>query len=87
MTRATRQKLQVVSEPDAIERLIADRLAEKVDQMIDEVDWAKVTALAAAKIGKNLKARAIDWLSEDSPALPCNEIEAQAEVCEQGEAA
>lgn len=60
-----------------LENLLSARLA---DELINEVDIGKLAKLTVSKMGIKLKAKFINWLiSDNSAAVPMNEIEAAAE--------
>ena len=66
---------QTVTEQD-LEDLLSQRLA---DELMTDVDMAKLARLTVSRLGLKLKAKFIDWLMTGASPQPLNEIEAASE--------
>lgn len=79
---AVKKTLEVVASlPKTIGQDLEDLLAARLaDELANDIDIGKLAKLTVSKMGIKLKQQFINWLvSDNSPQVPLNEIEASAD--------
>lgn len=77
---AVKKALEIVPPPTVTEQDLEDLLSQRLaDELMTDVDMAKLARLTVSRLGLKLKARFINWLMTGSSSQALNEIEAAAE--------
>lgn len=78
---AVKKNLEVVPSLPTIEHDLEDLLSARLaDELVNDIDIGKLAKLTVSRMGIKLKQQFVNWLlSDNSPQVPLNEIEASAD--------
>jgi hypothetical protein len=78
---AVKKNLEVVPSLPTTEHDLEDLLSARLaDELVNDIDIGKLAKLTVSKMGIKLKQQFVNWLlSDNSPQVALNEIEASAD--------